>query len=1221
MAVLGALAAPIIARAAGGWTGSTAPNDPGYNIAEQDPAHHCLHDEEWYLFSFIPKCTPMASDGEGAAGMSVDLAWKQFSFGRPDVRIAYVEGGVNWQNATARAELADRSYLNTRELPLPERADGSICSSYDCNGDGVVNVEDYAADPRLQRPYVNGSLTPEDLIVAFGHCQIVHGLIQRCPPGGHFDNDGNGYANDIAGWNFFRNNNDPATNDSAYGHSDGQMEHAAAEGNNGVAGVGICPGCTLIPIKAGDEALDRTDALARSVYFAVDSGASVIALTVADLSYSNLMRAALDYAWKRGVVVTGSSNDFDSADHQDGMFWPRVWPANGVVANDQTGPGTGDLSRQVTSFRERSNYTSFGPHALFSVSTSGGSTSESTPTQAAVAALVATEGRNAAAMGQISGRLDAGEIKQVVRATAANINDPNLGWPGLPGASFNIQYGYGRPNVLRADEAVAANRIPPVPDILAPSWYALYDPMHTARVPIEADIAARRARRFSYVVEYGLGPQPLESGFHVLARGHVNGHRIAGVLATLDLRRIPASFWKRSLRFSSDLSTIEQYDVTIRVQATDERGNIGEDRRVIAVFHDPSLRMLRRLNSPADGQPVLADLLGSGKLDIVFGDAGGAVHALDPDTGRELPGWPAHTRLLDLGLEGTPAARAGAVPRAYEPIEATPAVGDMFGNGALDVVVASTTGRVYVFDRHARLLPGFPRSLGADVAGMSVPPPIVPRTRLPSMGSVATPVLAPALPGSRTRLDVVQAAWDGKVYAIDGRGGDVSGWPVMAQIPAAMKPAAPLHDVHDYKLIATPTLADLFGDGHYEIVLRSQESAQDTSSLGSLGSGSRTFELALWPDGNRHPGGPMVTGWPATMSNTFDYYGSAQDAITEGVDSASSAPIGGGVRGDLVIQTAGFLGGENRLASDGSVAASISDIAGVTFSPLAPGQVRVPTSTTDSVPVGFSSSGTIAKLGGRLEYLAAGPDQQSMLALLHGGIAQRVTNFMRANDAHTLERLPGFPAPLMGLAFLAAPAVSDVKGDGRPDVISPTDSNNIAAFDGAGQPVPGWPKFTGGWTLWTPAVGDLDADGHNEVVAVTREGYLFVWRTPGRASQNQAYSWHQDNWHTGRFGIDTRPPIVPRAFRVSAGRQACWIAPGDDWAVGRAARYEMRLFARRPTPESFASGRIVGGLPAPAVAGSRQCVQLPGGRAPYVALRAIDAAGLRSMPAVARLSG
>ena len=1225
------------AATSGEWNGQGTPNNPGYDAAEVNPFSSCIHSEEWFLYSFIPKCTPFASDPTGAAGISADKAWAQFTPGRADEVFAYVEGGINWADANARAELADRVYINQGELPLPEHADGSTCASYDCNGDGLFNVEDYAQDPRLHRPYVNTTLTPEDLIVAFGHCQIVNHLIgpAGCPAGGHFDNDGNGYPNDVSGWNFVNNNNDPATGDSAYEHSDNQMERAVAGANTGVGQVGVCPDCMLLPIKAGAEAFDTTDHIGQSVMFATDSGASVIALLTAELGYSDFTEQALTYAWNKGVVVVGASNDFDSADHQEGMFYPHEWPGNGLQPNDLS-TSTLDLSRVVTTYRERSNETSFGPHALFSVPNAGGSTSESTPTTAGVALLVGAEGKQAYQQRKIAAPLSAGEIEQVVRETASNIDNPNLGWPGEPGATFNIQYGYGRPNVYAADQAVAANRIPPVPDIQSPSWYALFDPTTTGSVPIDANIAAGRAQSFTWRVQYGLGPQPTEAQFHTIATGTVAGQHFSGQLASLDLSQIPASFWQAALHFSSDLSSIEQYDVTIRIQATDERGNMGEDRRVIAVFHDPQARpgFPRYIGQGKDSEPVLADLQGTGKLDIIFGDSQGYVHALDPDTGAELPGWPVHTSALNLGyLSASPGVQNGTVSaNVYEPIETSPAVGDLFGNGAQEVVVTSTDGGVYAFDRFGRLLPGFPRVVGAEDASAPVPPLSQPRTRPGTQGSFSTPVLAP-MPTSTTKLSIVQAANDGQVYAFDGYGNNVPGWPVNAAVPAADQTALGSNytPVNDYKLVATPTLADLFGNGQYELVLRSQQTELYTPLESELGAGSKMFELALWPDGQLHAGGPFVPGFPASIQGAFDYYGSAQDALTEGPESASAAPADGNGR-DQIMQSTGFLGFEDKLNSSGQVETSYPALssfltpAADLLLPTVPGpDDRVPTSTTATTPVGFTASGTVANVAGKLAYFSPGVDLNSMVALEHNGIAQRVTNFMRGNDTATGTALSGFPAPAMGLSFLTAPAVADVSGDGQPDVISNSDSNNVAAWNAQGQPAPGWPKFTGGWTLWTPAVGDLDGTGTNDVVDVTREGYLFIWNTPGLAAQNQAYSWHQDNWHTGLYGVDTRPPSIPRNVTVtpvagSSAQNVCWTAPGDNWTSGTAAGYQLAAFSQAPTPESFSTGVALAGTPAPAPAGTRQCVSVTT-TSPFIGLRAVDHSGLIGMPAAVALGG
>src|SRR5207248_1561595 len=226
----------------------TAPNDPDY------PG-------QTYLFDHIPPNYPLASDPENSSGMWVDRAWRDYTTGRPDTVIAYVEGGINWHNGSA-TDLVNKVYLNRGELPVPCTSSpcttrySSIFADYDINHDGVFNVKDFALDPRAHDRNGNGYLDPEDLIATFSD---------------GIDHDNNGYVNDISGWDFYNRQNDPATVDAAYTHSDNQMRRAAAEADNGILGAGVCPRCMILPVKAGAEALDRTDDLAQAWLFAGDS--------------------------------------------------------------------------------------------------------------------------------------------------------------------------------------------------------------------------------------------------------------------------------------------------------------------------------------------------------------------------------------------------------------------------------------------------------------------------------------------------------------------------------------------------------------------------------------------------------------------------------------------------------------------------------------------------------------------------------------------------------------------------------------------------------------------------------------------------------------------------------------------------------------------------------------------------------------------------------------
>ena len=92
-------------------------------------------------------------------------------------------------------------------------------------------------------------------------------------------------------------------------------------------------------------------------------------------------------------------------------------------------------------------------------------------------------------------------------------------------------------------------------------------------------------------------------------------------------------------------------------------------------------------------------------------------------------------------------------------------------------------------------------------------------------------------------------------------------------------------------------------------------------------------------------------------------------------------------------------------------------------------------------------------------------------------------------------------------------------------------------FDGAtGVAATGWPQWTGGWALATPAVGDLTGNGTIDVAVTTREGYLHIYSTPGLASANhECWHWHQNDRNTGNVSDPCCvEPSLLRATRTAA---------------------------------------------------------------------------------------
>jgi hypothetical protein len=88
------------------------------------------------------------------------------------------------------------------------------------------------------------------------------------------------------------------------------------------------------------------------------------------------------------------------------------------------------------------------------------------------------------------------------------------------------------------------------------------------------------------------------------------------------------------------------------------------------------------------------------------------------------------------------------------------------------------------------------------------------------------------------------------------------------------------------------------------------------------------------------------------------------------------------------------------------------------------------------------------------------------------------------------------------------------------------------------------------------------------VVGTTREGSLFVWRTSGGECGRIPWrNWHHDEWGTGNYHTDARPPAALAAADVtsivptSPNRIDIALArvPGDDLYCGTDATYDVRL--------------------------------------------------------------
>lgn len=95
---------------------------------------------------------------------------------------------------------------------------------------------------------------------------------------------------------------------------------------------------------------------------------------------------------------------------------------------------------------------------------------------------------------------------------------------------------------------------------------------------------------------------------------------------------------------------------------------------------------------------------------------------------------------------------------------------------------------------------------------------------------------------------------------------------------------------------------------------------------------------------------------------------------------------------------------------------------------------------------------------------------------------------------HNGSLLDYFPVPHFQRDIsLSPPLLGDIDGDGHVDIVVTTSNGDVEAYRHDGTLMDGFPLSTGGSTVIPPTLLDLDGDGDIEIAAVSEKGSFFVW--------------------------------------------------------------------------------------------------------------------------------
>lgn len=199
-------------------------------------------------------------------------------------------------------------------------------------------------DADIDAPEAWDTATDSDIIVAvidtgidYGHPDLAANLwVNSAEYYGdpNEDDDNNGYVDDIRGWDFVNDDNDPKDDNYHGTHVAGII---GAVGNNNTGVVGVCWQVEIMNLKSYDENQEGTWAnCIKAIEYAVDMGAKVINASwggyTGDPNQS--LKDAIDAADASGVLfVAAAGNDhFSIDDPRYHPFYPAKYDSDNIIS-------------------------------------------------------------------------------------------------------------------------------------------------------------------------------------------------------------------------------------------------------------------------------------------------------------------------------------------------------------------------------------------------------------------------------------------------------------------------------------------------------------------------------------------------------------------------------------------------------------------------------------------------------------------------------------------------------------------------------------------------------------------------------------------------------------------------------------------------------------------------------------------------------------------------
>ena len=248
------------------------------------------------------------------------------------------------------------------------------------------------------------------------------------------DDDGNGYVDDVVGWDFVNNDSipGPETGDPINRHGTFITGLIAAP-LNGKGPVGVAQNVSIMDIRvlSADNYLYTPYMIfGQAIRYAVDNGADVISISIHNMSPDDIYHDDIIYAVNHGVVVVSITGNTD-----DGGLEYRSYPGGYGEVISVGASTANNLKASYSNYGQWTELVAPVGNRLDSTTLDntygwGWGTSYACPQVAAVAAL----------MKSLNDSLTVSEIREILQKSATDIGDPGK----------DIYFGYGLLNATKA---------------------------------------------------------------------------------------------------------------------------------------------------------------------------------------------------------------------------------------------------------------------------------------------------------------------------------------------------------------------------------------------------------------------------------------------------------------------------------------------------------------------------------------------------------------------------------------------------------------------------------------------------------------------------------------------------------------------------------------------------------------------------------------------------